>query len=157
MPDTLTGLARETLAAASLPRPAATRAEARASEEAIYSLARRIEAFADATPNLDPDTHRNLLVTLARTLYPGGPRTLDEARDALRLVDVEQAPVHCAHPGCGRTIYSAVPSIGTTLDGVEVSSPTVWLHDPIDSPADGHVATPTAPETPTSARPVRRT
>lgn len=99
MTDTLTGLQREALAAASLPRPAATTAEARASEDTIYALARRIEAFAAATPNLDPDTHRNLLVMLARTLHPGGPATLDEARDALHLSDpLTPTPVAPAPP-----------------------------------------------------------
>lgn len=81
MPDTLTGLAREVDYLTHLPPDLPPMVSE------VYVLARRIEAFAADTPNLDPETHKRLLVRLARKLHPGGPADLAEAREALNLVD----------------------------------------------------------------------
>jgi hypothetical protein len=54
------------------------------------------------------------------------------------------ATARCAHPGCGRTIYSVTAVLGATPGGAEVAIPGVWTHDPIDTPTDGHLAVPTA-------------
>lgn len=107
---TLVGLAREAVTLATSRRP---------DPDAALDLADRVEAFATDHPNLDPETHRRLLVQAARNLDPTCPATIPAARALLagtRAHPAGRAARVIGQAGYGRALAAETTAVTEALE-----------------------------------------